>query len=179
MTAGQRIRTARKKAGMTQAELAARLNVPFQSVSQWERDIRNPKKETLDRIAKALDISADILYEITDEKKVEIEKSVDYIFSNLNPEKEHTKDEIRDWLISDEIDGQMHNAFLDAMESGDEEFTNRFKDIPDIYLERQLIEYYRTLNRRGRIEAVIRLMELSDYFTYRFRNRIGLDIEGE
>jgi len=51
MTTGQRIKDARKKAGMTQAELADKLNIPFQSVSQWERDIRNPKKETLEKLA--------------------------------------------------------------------------------------------------------------------------------
>lgn len=56
MTTGQRIRTARKKAGMTQAELAAKLEIPFQSVSQWERDIRNPKYDTIRRIATALGV---------------------------------------------------------------------------------------------------------------------------
>ncbi|MDY3905336.1 MAG: helix-turn-helix transcriptional regulator [Lawsonibacter sp.] len=51
MTTGQRIKAARKKAGMTQAELAQRLDIPFQSISQWERDVRNPKKETLEKLA--------------------------------------------------------------------------------------------------------------------------------
>lgn len=54
MTTGERIKAARKKAGMTQAELAAKLDVPFQSISQWERDIRNPKHETIEKIAHAL-----------------------------------------------------------------------------------------------------------------------------
>lgn len=57
MTTGQRIKEARKKAGMTQSELAQKLNIPFQSVSQWERDIRNPKYETLLRIADALGVT--------------------------------------------------------------------------------------------------------------------------
>ena len=56
MTTGQRIRAARKGKGMTQAELAEKLNVPFQSVSQWERGLRNPKPETLQRIASALEV---------------------------------------------------------------------------------------------------------------------------
>lgn len=56
MTTGQRIKNARKNANMTQAELAQKLEIPFQSVSQWERDIRRPKKETLANIAKALDV---------------------------------------------------------------------------------------------------------------------------
>lgn len=55
MTDGQRIKAARKRMGMTQSELAEKLNIPFQSVSQWERDIRKPKLESLQRIAIALD----------------------------------------------------------------------------------------------------------------------------
>ena len=61
MTTGQRIKAARKKAGMTQAALAQKLDIPFQSISQWERDIRNPKIETLQRIAAALDVPVNYL----------------------------------------------------------------------------------------------------------------------
>lgn len=57
MTTGQRIKAAREKAGMTQADLAKKLGIPYQSIGQWERDIRNPKKETLQRIAAALGVS--------------------------------------------------------------------------------------------------------------------------
>lgn len=56
MTTGQLIKVARKNAGMTQSELAQRLNIPFQSVSQWERDLRNPKYDTIKRIAAALGV---------------------------------------------------------------------------------------------------------------------------
>lgn len=57
MTTGQRIKAARKIAGITQADLAEKLNIPFQSISQWERDIRKPKLETLEKLSKALDVS--------------------------------------------------------------------------------------------------------------------------
>lgn len=64
MTTGQRIKSARKKANMTQAELAQKLDIPFQSVSQWERGIRSPKIETLAKIANALNVSlSDLLWE--------------------------------------------------------------------------------------------------------------------
>ena len=52
MTIGQRVKNARKAAGMTQADLAKKLNIPFQSISQWERDVRKPKFESLRKIAK-------------------------------------------------------------------------------------------------------------------------------
>lgn len=56
MTTGQRIKAARKNAKMTQAELAEKLGIPYQSVSQWERDTRNPKYETLKKIADAIGV---------------------------------------------------------------------------------------------------------------------------
>lgn len=56
MTTGQLIKRARKKAGLTQLELAQKLDVPFQSVSQWERDLRNPKPETIEKIANAIGV---------------------------------------------------------------------------------------------------------------------------
>lgn len=57
MTTGQRIKEARKRVGMTQNELAIKLGVPFQSVSQWERNTRKPKIDTLQKIASALGVN--------------------------------------------------------------------------------------------------------------------------
>lgn len=56
MTTGQRIKAARIDAGLTQSALADMLDIPYQSIGQWERDLRNPKKETLQRIAFALKV---------------------------------------------------------------------------------------------------------------------------
>lgn len=58
MTTGQRIKTARKKEGLTQKELGEKLGITYQTVAQWENDLRNPKRETLQRIAAALGVSA-------------------------------------------------------------------------------------------------------------------------
>lgn len=57
MTIGERIRTIRTDKGLTQRDLAARLDVSQQSIMQWENGIRHPKTDTLKRIAEALDVS--------------------------------------------------------------------------------------------------------------------------
>ena len=57
MTTGQKIREARKKAGITQQQLAEKIGIPYQSVSRWERDEGQPKYESVRRIANALRIS--------------------------------------------------------------------------------------------------------------------------
>ena len=45
---------ARKKSGLTQKQLAERLNISPVGIAQWEKDKRNPKPDTMKRIALAL-----------------------------------------------------------------------------------------------------------------------------
>ena len=70
MTSGQRIKVFRKKVGMTQEELGAILGVSGSMIAQYETDKRNPKKETLARIADALGVHYLDLY--SDEEIAEI-----------------------------------------------------------------------------------------------------------
>lgn len=54
---GIRIKNSRLNVGITQAELARRLGVTPQTISQYERGVKKPKIETIERIADALGIS--------------------------------------------------------------------------------------------------------------------------
>lgn len=62
MTTGECIRQAREKAHLTQAELARKLGVPYQSISQWERNIRKPKIQTLAKLSEALEVDIAALF---------------------------------------------------------------------------------------------------------------------
>ncbi len=61
MTTGEQIRNYREAAGLTQSELAARIGTTPQNISQYERGLRNPKLETVQRIAGALGLDASLL----------------------------------------------------------------------------------------------------------------------
>lgn len=56
MTVAERIRIARKNAGLSQKELGDKLNMSPVMISQYENGVRNPKLETLQKIADALDV---------------------------------------------------------------------------------------------------------------------------
>ena len=56
-----RIRELRKERQLTQDELAGRLNLTKQAVSQWERGIREPGFETLEMIADFFNVDTDYL----------------------------------------------------------------------------------------------------------------------
>ena len=61
MTIGQKIYESRKKAGMTQEELADRLGVSRQAVSKWESDIAYPETDKLVELCRLFSLSADEL----------------------------------------------------------------------------------------------------------------------
>ena len=61
-SAGGRIRAARQRAGLSQAELAAKMGMSASIVSLWEIDGREPRISMLEKIAQALEVDvADLL----------------------------------------------------------------------------------------------------------------------
>ena len=67
MTFGEKLKDARTKADMTQAQLAERLNVSRQAISKWEADKGMPDIENLKLISKTLQVSIDyLLDDVTD-----------------------------------------------------------------------------------------------------------------
>src|SRR6056297_1686691 len=68
-TLGQRIRRLRKERGYTQAELASKIGIIRELVSDYEREKIRPHYEMVIRIALALDISTDELLGVKPTKK--------------------------------------------------------------------------------------------------------------
>ncbi len=67
MNTADRIKAARKSAGLTQKELGERMNISDASITQYESGKRNPKHKTLMRIADALGCTIDYLAGKTDD----------------------------------------------------------------------------------------------------------------
>ena len=68
MEIGQSIQEARKKAKLTQKELAEKVGIATITVQQYERGVRTPQIETLQKIAQALNIDVGILYGVEADK---------------------------------------------------------------------------------------------------------------
>ena len=58
---GERIALARLNAGLTQKQLAEKLGTSESYISQYERNKRNPKTDTIQRIAEALNVEIEEL----------------------------------------------------------------------------------------------------------------------
>lgn len=71
-TIGQQIRKYRKEKGMTQKQLADLLDTTQQNLAQYENGKRNPKIETLKKIARALEIPLIELQDIDSELEIKV-----------------------------------------------------------------------------------------------------------
>ncbi len=138
MKRGERIRQKRKEAGITQKELAARINVTPQLISQYENDIKQPKLETMYRIAIALGIRLEDLIGLkTFETAAEFEQSRSALAAEMrqNPQDcdslvVHRKEHYL--LIQSEEKDQLDRAFNKLNKAGQRIAVERVKELSEI-----------------------------------------------
>lgn len=87
MTLGERILKYRKKAGISQEELADKLNVTRQSISLWETDQTLPSLDNLIALAELFNISMDELCGLNTEKTAEEEPAATETAADVNEDK--------------------------------------------------------------------------------------------
>ena len=178
MTTGERIRQARKSAGMTQAELAERADISLDTIKsvengRRENDLRNPKIETLRKLADALGVTPGyLLYGDTDPVqrslfdaedtakalKGELQKSLETgkitpALTNGKAAKALSVLENQMWTAVDEIGKESGSALLQLF---------RFLP-PDL---RDIVVYYEELNADGQRVARERIEELTQIYKY-------------
>lgn len=78
MELGKKIKQLRFKAGLTQEQLAEKLNIGAQSVSKWENGVSMPDIASLPLLAEIFGVSIDDLFDLTSEQRLNrIENSLD------------------------------------------------------------------------------------------------------
>ena len=138
MKRGERIRQKRKEAGITQKELAARINVTPQLISQYENDIKQPKLETMYRIAIALGIRLEDLIGLkTFETAAEFEQSRSALAAEMSQNPQdcdslvvHRKEHYL--LIQSEEKNQLDRAFNKLNKAGQQIAVERVKELSEI-----------------------------------------------
>lgn len=94
---GTQIRTLRKEKTMTMKQLAKEVGLTEQAISQYERDIRTPNDDILEKIATTLKVSKSDLYPIIefDDLKLIIEVVLKLMNRSLSDEPNISWDDIK------------------------------------------------------------------------------------
>jgi transcriptional regulator with XRE-family HTH domain len=81
MTIGERLKEARKYCGETQADVAVKLGVSFQTLSSWENDRTRPNPEDLIVLSKIYGISIDVLLGVPPKRATVLPRKFDILLA--------------------------------------------------------------------------------------------------
>lgn len=190
MKTGDAIKKARTDVGITQAELARRLGITPQTVSQYERGCINPKKETIQKFATALGVdyyTLDSKSFVTDKLSPTLalyKKMIAFIEHQIASGTTITlqsAQEERDKLIPELIkvnreisEAELRNAVPLYSEDDLQRLIERVNWESDEAAraeeEKRLLEKFRRLNKTGKKVAVERVEELSQIPQYQCKD---------
>ena len=90
-TLGDRLKSLRKENGYTLEQVAEKLNTTKVTLSRYENNLREPKRETISQFAKLFNVSTDYLhghtndiFTLTNDDKIDIKNSLEKIKSELS-----------------------------------------------------------------------------------------------
>mgnify|MGYP000059504993 FL=1 len=172
MSIGENIKKIRVDAGLTQKELGERLGITSQSIAQWETGRREPKYQSMVKIADALNVPVSSLYGISEDnqyKQDAIKQALD--LSVQDDGRIDTK------AFSENLDyeyGVMSDADIAYVNGEIEKLCLKTFDIwSEDELRTLMNGYFSGLNRFGQIEAIRRVQELICMKKYRLEDNQG------
>lgn len=159
LSTGERIRNIRKQKNMTQEQLGNKCGIAGANIRKYELSKQNPKIETLQKIADALEVSiAELVPGFFDEKR----SMNNQVIHNL----ELLLKQLPDMKLPDEIK-ELHrqNATNEIKKRKEELIRMDLELMPDSNLKK-LFKYFFTLNEIGQkkaLEQVELLSKIPDY----------------
>lgn len=99
----ERLKNLRKKAGLTQKQIAEKLQVGQNSYSNWEKGKRTPIQPTIEKLAEILNTSTDYLLGKTDipdpDSDIDLDTAIDNsVAYDGTPITEHDREIIKNYL---------------------------------------------------------------------------------
>lgn len=122
MSLGSNIRRLREERGLTQEQIAEKLDVSFQAVSSWERDEYKPDLDRILKLAELMDVSLSALAE--ENRRVFKTKEAIYNWEHM---KTYVKTTARNFQMSDTLKA------VDFAVRAHEDQRRKKSDVPYIY----------------------------------------------
>lgn len=181
MTIGENIKKIRKEKGLTQKELGNLCHIDAANIRKYENGKQNPKTETLDKIAAALDVI--VYYDHKAHQKRLIAKedvnslAYENSYSYASSAKELDKRLEERKKIEEEAAKKAPRLVAydengNKIEGGSVRFTDKSMSFEESLAEAEAEELeriqtaYKQLNRKGKVKAVERVEELTEISRY-------------
>lgn len=151
---------------MTQKEVAKAMGISQQAYSQYESGKRVPKSETIERIAKALDVQYSDFFGLDRAKTPDYQVALNLALKDsINGRGDINENKFVRNLIDNNATVRYHGLLMLSQKT-DQLYTDELADMPDSELKAIAMLSFDELNRVGKIEAVKRLAELEQLPRY-------------
>ena len=163
MTIGERIKSARKQMGMTQQELAERLETSYTGISLWESGKRKPKPESLKRIAEVLNVPTTYFTESGNMSEQEVLDFISWAWprvdyqATVQQHSETAQDEVERW---ERVCGELHKIHDKIVANQRTENQKRSEQVDE------LIEIFEHFNAKGKKKFISLAREFSKISEY-------------
>lgn len=160
-TIGERIRELRNERGMTQKEVGERAGIAEPTIRRYELGKLNPKFETVQKIAKALEVPTSCVYGMNVQNDVDKQNSVEKMLSAaVLPNGDVDIEKFTESLVKDKAT-VLASELVQMRLATDALYESSMQSWTDEGLLTTLGAAFRTLNRIGKIEALNRVDELT------------------
>ena len=126
MTIGEKIKLLRKRARMTQAELAEKISVTTRSVIYFEKNQRHPSEDVISKLSEAFGIPEDILSD--DHRDLELTKEEKFIQRAKSEDRQRGKTEAERFL-------EKCRVFFAGGSVSDEDMDLVFESLTEIFFD--------------------------------------------
>lgn len=126
MTIGEKIKLLRKRAGLTQAELAEELAVTTRAIIYFEKNQRHPSEEVIRRLAEIYEISEEALAD--DHRDLELTKEEKFIQRAKSEDNKRGKTEAEKFL-------EKCRVFFAGGSVSDEDMDLVFESLTEIFFD--------------------------------------------
>ncbi len=125
-----------------------------------------PKGETLQKLAGYFGVSVDYLLDLSPEEQATLRYVEDYVVEQTG----RSRDEVHTFLVNEKILDIPFEIYSNALEAADAAVVDAFTAVSDSQLKKYVLDDYRFLNRRGRIEIAMRIAELTENPRFKLNN---------
>lgn len=163
-----------KEKGEKPSAVVTKIGLSTPNATYWKRG-SIPKYETIKKIAEYFSVPVETFLDLSPDEKAKIEMSsllVKQLIAEVGDSNAVNMDEVRSRMVDIALSDRSTTREIGPYEQADKIILDAYANTTNEELDEKLLELYHRLNRRGRIEALDRLLELSSSIRYSLQSYI-------
>lgn len=165
-----------REKGEKPSNVVTKIGLSTPNATYWKRG-SIPKYETMKKLAEYFSVPVETFLDLSNDERIKIEMSSMLIQEMIGEyggdPNSIDMDAIRSHLVDVALNERTATREIGPYEKADKILLDAYSESSDEEIEEELLKLYHSLNRRGRIESLERLAELSSNMRYSLKSYVN------